>query len=308
MVNEMGCDLSISDCSHLLEVHLPHWEGLTYTSVKTEQSDLYQRWKRSPQRFAIPIREAALKRRRTPSRGKEFPVRNLYRQALDFWNQVRSHYQGDLVLAIAHGGSIRAAISTAIGLPPSHYHQLQQSNCGMSIVDVAWPDNSLLGWLQGINQTGHLAEALPKLKNGKTGLRVVAIPSHSDHADELRQWLTYLPIQHSWTDIHPASRALAERICTQVSPVSCNSLEDWSSKVRQAILPDTLATAAIVATPTNLAALLGAGLQLQSQLLPGASGFIPNTATILHFPNHNQPPILQSLSFIPPNPTKVRDE
>ncbi|MEM8715233.1 MAG: histidine phosphatase family protein [Cyanobacteria bacterium P01_A01_bin.3] len=312
---EMARELNLSNCSQLVEVNLPLWEGKTYASVKSEQAKLYQKWITSPQSVSFSLNGNAWPPAQTSQRIRRlFPLQELYRQAFDFWHNVRSHHCGELLLAVAHGGSIRAAISTAIGLLPQHYHQLQQSNCGISIVDVIWKQDTLLGWLQGINQTGHLAEALPKLKHGKTGLRIIAIPSHSDRLDPLQTWLNDLPIQYCWIDSHPASRQLARHVCPHLAPVICNRQEDWCDRIHRAISQDgmasdgmaldkiaagELATVAFVATPIHLATWLDSSLKLPSQSPLSASGFTPNTATILHVPSHDHLTIVQALNFIP---------
>ena len=130
----MACELNLSNCSQLVEVNLPLWEGKTDASVKSEQAKLYQRWITSPQSVPFSLNGNAWPPAQTSRRIRRlFPLRELYRQAFDFWHNVRSHHCGELLLAVAHGGSIRAAISTAIGLLPQRYHQLQQSNCGISM-------------------------------------------------------------------------------------------------------------------------------------------------------------------------------
>lgn len=70
---------------------------------------------------------------------------------------------------MAHGGTNRALISTAVGLNPEHYHSLQQSNCGISCLEFSSKHN--FGELKYLNVTSHLGETLPKLKAGKTGWR-----------------------------------------------------------------------------------------------------------------------------------------
>ena len=303
---EMGGDLDISSCLQLLEVNLLSWEGKTYASVQAEWPELYSIWKNNPQKFSLPLVTQTTSQppqRHSRHRFKQlFPLVELYRQAFDFWNFIRTRHCGDLLLAVAHGGSIRAAISTALGLPTQYYHQLQQSNCGISVVDVTWENTALLGWSHGINQTGHLGETLPKLKNGKTGLRVIAIPSDSDRVEKLRLWLTQVPIQHCWTDATPSSRALAKRLCPDMSPTICRTLEHWSATLHQAIPMQKigLATAVVVASPKTLATLFTTGLKKTSWSSLGAASFTLNTATILHFPHRHHPPVLQSFSFIPP--------
>ncbi|MEM9567608.1 MAG: histidine phosphatase family protein [Cyanobacteria bacterium P01_E01_bin.34] len=299
---ELEPGLKFADCSQLLEVNLPTWEGKTYTSVKTELAGLYQHWMTSPQDFSLSLNGGSeLQSKRSKLRRRSFPLQDLYGQASDFWNHIRSHHSGELLLAVAHAGSIRAAISTAIGLSPQYYHQLQQSNCGISVVDVTWENTILRGWSHGINQTGHLAETLPKLKHGKTGLRVIAIPSHSDRVEKLCLWLAKVPIQHCWADETPSSRSLAKRLCPNMSPTTCSSLGNWSTILHHALSMQKvgIATAVLITNPNTLTTLIRAGLNTTDWPSLGTASFAANTATVLHFANRDRPPVLQSLNFIP---------
>jgi hypothetical protein len=76
---------------------------------------------------------------------------------------------------VTHGGAARALIGTAIGMPPSRYHVLQQSNGGISLLEFGDAGSSS-GRLLAANVTDYQETRLPKMKEAKSGVRVVAIP------------------------------------------------------------------------------------------------------------------------------------
>jgi phosphoserine phosphatase len=139
----------------LTEIQMLDWQGLLYQEVKEKFIDAYNYWQNTPHLFTL--------------NGTLFPVREIFKQAQQFWQKVLDKHRGQTILIVAHGGTNRALISTAVGLNPEHYHSLQQSNCGISCLKFSSKHN--IGELKYLNVTSHLGETLPKLKAGKTGWR-----------------------------------------------------------------------------------------------------------------------------------------
>lgn len=139
----------------LTEISMSDWQGLFYQEVKEKFAEDYSCWQNTPHIFTF--------------NNTFFPVIELFKQAQQFWNKVLTKHRGQTILIVAHGGTNRALISTAVGLNPEHYHSLQQSNCGISCLEFASEHN--IGELKYLNVTNHLGETLPKLKAGKTGWR-----------------------------------------------------------------------------------------------------------------------------------------
>ncbi len=139
----------------LREIDLPDWQGLSYQLVREQQMEHYQIWKENPKDFQMRSR---------------YPVRDLFDRAREVWSQIRSNHQGQTVLIVSHGGTIQALIATAIGLDESVFHRMQQSNCGISILSFP-SDLNATAQIEALNHTQHLGEQLPKLKEGKKGLR-----------------------------------------------------------------------------------------------------------------------------------------
>lgn len=160
--------LTIDD--RLREIHLPGWEGLPFETARERFPGQFRVWKESPHLLELP------------SAGGEAgvpgtmlsPLKDLFAQARVFWREAAARYQGQTVLAVSHGGAIRAILSAALGLSAEEFQRLQQSNGGISALRVsgrARPRTRLLF----MNRTQHLGEFLPKTKEGKGGVRVLLL-------------------------------------------------------------------------------------------------------------------------------------
>jgi broad specificity phosphatase PhoE len=131
----------------LRENHLPNWEGLAFQYVRETFPETYQLWKQHPHKFWIQI----------DSKTRFYPALDLYERVQEFWQEVLPHHVGQTLLVVAHGGTNRALISTALGISPEYYHCFQQSNCGISILNFS--DGSLAsGELEAMNLNYHLRE------------------------------------------------------------------------------------------------------------------------------------------------------
>ena len=140
----------------LTEIGMSNWQGLFYQEAKDKFPEAYKCWKNTPHLFNF--------------NNTSFPVLELFNQAHNFWQEVLNKHRGKTILVVAHSGTNRALISTAIGLHPEYYHSIQQSNCGISCLE--FPSNlNQYAKLNYLNVTDHLGENLPKLKAGKTGWR-----------------------------------------------------------------------------------------------------------------------------------------
>ena len=139
----------------LTEICMSDWQGLSYQEVKEQYPDAYKCWQSTPHLFTC--------------NQINYPVLDLFKQAKAFWQSILNQHCGQTILIVAHGGTNRALISTAIGSNPQNYHSWQQSNCGISCLEFPVGNNP--GKLKYLNVTHHLGETLPKLKAGKTGWR-----------------------------------------------------------------------------------------------------------------------------------------
>ncbi|MBD2099935.1 histidine phosphatase family protein [Leptolyngbya sp. FACHB-261] len=142
----------------LYEVNLPEWENLNHQAVREKYPDQYRLWHEEPHRLEM---------------GNRFPILDLMVQARDFWQQMLVQHPGETVLLVGHSGINRALISTAVGLEPDRYHALQQSNCGISVLNVSEEGRCVI---ESLNLTGHLGGSpLPKFKPNHQGPRLLLV-------------------------------------------------------------------------------------------------------------------------------------
>ncbi|PSB40690.1 histidine phosphatase family protein, partial [Chamaesiphon polymorphus] len=148
----------------LLEIDLPLWETLFNQEVREKYAEQYQAWKQRPHQLKMTLPQA------DGSEREFFPVLALYEQATNFWQSILPQHQGQTILIVAHNGINRALISTALGIKPELYHSIQQSNCGISVLNFSgdWGDRVQL---ESLNQTSHLGQKLPTLRPQNQGPR-----------------------------------------------------------------------------------------------------------------------------------------
>jgi phosphoserine phosphatase len=162
---EKSASIDISE--HLVEVDLPLWERMLSVEVKEKFPEDYSIWKKRPHELRMVINDGQ-------GAAEHFPVLALYAQAKEFWQEILSRHQGETILIVGHNGINRALISTALGIPPSGYHGLQQSNCGISVLNFAGGLGEPVQ-LESMNQTQHLGDTLPSLRPDHQGFRLLLV-------------------------------------------------------------------------------------------------------------------------------------
>ncbi len=164
--------LEQQDClktdDRLLEIDLPLWETMLNQEVREKYADEYRAWKERPHELKMLLPQA------DGSQQEFFPVLALYEQAKTFWQGILPQHQGQTILIVAHNGINRALISTALGIPPHLYHSIQQSNCGVTVLNFSggWGENVQL---ESLNQTSHLGHKLPTFRPPNQGPRFLLI-------------------------------------------------------------------------------------------------------------------------------------
>lgn len=274
----------------LQEVKMAAWEGLPYAYVRENFPQEYACWKQTPHLFAFPSMDNSAQ--------KFYPLQDLYRQAKLLLTDIVTKHCGQTVLIVAHGGPNRALISTGIGLAAEKYQSLQQSNCGISCLE--FPSNSMQGKLKLLNVTNHLAEYLPKLKEGKTGLRWLLVSNRVKNNQQLQKYLDLAAINLIISDRHSASQQLAT-LCKQQLPSAVhlsihdrNFLDFWHHNLLQkqqqmARTASKLITGLIVAEESSLQNIARKIFQTQLDLSSN------NSFSVIHYPQINHHPILQGL-------------
>jgi probable phosphoglycerate mutase len=152
---------------NLMEIDLPLWENLLKQDVKEKFPQDYQCWKERPHELRMLVPDGNGVR-------EHFPVLALYRQAELFWQELLPKHPGATVLIVAHNGINRALIGTALGMSPARYHSIQQSNCGVTVLNFAG------GWgeplqLESLNLTSHVGDIIPKHRPGHNGPRFLLV-------------------------------------------------------------------------------------------------------------------------------------
>jgi phosphoserine phosphatase len=163
-IASMGADLTPIADPDLLEIDLPPWEGWLQAEVKEKYPTEYQTWKQHPEQLQLLRQD-----------GTAFnPVLSLYAQATKFWQKTLPKHDGKTILIVAHNGINRSLISTALGIPADRYHSIQQSNCGITVLNFTgnWGDAVQL---ESLNQLAHLGDPLPTLRPRHAGPRFLLV-------------------------------------------------------------------------------------------------------------------------------------
>lgn len=276
----------------LKEVDLPDWAGLPYQYVRESMAADYRCWTEHPHRFEM-----------NGPQGVRRPVQDLYDQAHQFWQQILPRHVGQTLLVVSHGGTIRALMGTALGLSCRHFHTLQQSNCGISVLHFSEQGNP--AHLEAMNDTSHLGEALPKLKAGRQGLRLLMVPSEEHHLQIVQSLRTLLCPQDLSFSVSQGDRAqllskaiLSEHPQTVQLHIQSSDFHHWLQTLnRRQPSGQSIMTGLLVA-PSHLlqqmiSHIMGAEQVLQ---LPQLSGRV----SVVHCPTTQPAPILQAMNFVGP--------
>jgi phosphoserine phosphatase len=269
----------------LTEISMSDWQGLFYQEVKEKFSETYSCWQNTPHLFTF--------------NNTFFPVIELFKQAQQFWQVVLNKHRGETILIVAHGGTNRALISTALGLNPEYYHSLQQSNCGISCLEFSLEDN--FGELKYLNVTSHLGETLPKLKAGKTGWRWLLLSKANAKNTDEYSYVTRLINSNSINLLlteHSVSKYPIEELAVQYKiphlSLAQNHFLDWQQTIIQQknyffnSEKVSLNTGLIVASDKLLAQILHTTLNINTLN-------IADNLAIIHYPQNHSYSILQGV-------------
>lgn len=167
IVSGLDSSVTLQPDEQLMEIDLPIWENLFKEDVKANYPEEYRFWKDKPHELRMQIPTETGTR-------EHYPVLAIYQQAKEFWQKLLSKHQGDTVVTVAHNGINRALIATALGMSPSRYHSIQQSNCGITVINFAgdWGEGVQL---ESLNLTAPVGENLPKVRPGHRGPRLLLV-------------------------------------------------------------------------------------------------------------------------------------
>ncbi len=172
----------------LRELELPGWEGQTYEAVRAGQSEDLSRFRESPASFQLSQADGS----------GVWPVLELEKRVQAMLDRLVREHCGGNILLVTHGGPARILLLAALGLDLSYFHAVQQSHAGLSLISVTASTNQMR--LELLNETHHTGELLPKLKEGKSGLRLLLAAADTSTVNDpkdgarLTRFLDNLPI------------------------------------------------------------------------------------------------------------------
>ncbi|MCC3424375.1 MAG: histidine phosphatase family protein [Microcoleus sp. PH2017_01_SCD_O_A] len=158
----------------LMEIDLPLWEGMLRQEAIDQFPEAYQQWQQHPDKFSmkIPSPEGEI---------EHFPVLAVFASARKFWEELLSRHTSGTILVVGHNGINRALIATASEIAPDYYQSIQQSNCGISVINLGSADeqtesnNKIAVQLESLNLTAHTGEIFPKPRDGHSGPRLLLV-------------------------------------------------------------------------------------------------------------------------------------
>lgn len=154
---------ALQPTEQLMEIDLPLWSEMKKEEVISKFPDDYRFWKERPQDFKMIIE------------GREYyPVRSLYQQAQDFWRETIVKHRDATILITAHNGINRCLIMSAIGIDIDRYHDIQQSNCCINILNFTGDFGDPVQ-LESLNQTSHLGIPIPPVRPFHSGPRLLLV-------------------------------------------------------------------------------------------------------------------------------------
>ncbi len=154
---------ALQPTEQLMEIDLCLWSEMKKEEVISKFPDDYRFWKERPQDFKMIIE------------GREYyPVRSLYQQAQNFWRETIVKHQDATILITAHNGINRCLIMSAIGIDIDRYHDIQQSNCCINILNFTGGFGDPVQ-LESLNQTSHLGIPIPPVRPFHSGPRLLLV-------------------------------------------------------------------------------------------------------------------------------------
>lgn len=316
-VNDRIRQLKIQTHPHLKEVDLPEWQGLSFQYVRENFAEDYRIWKENPHQFSTSVKEvekistskkiniATLKKELERPSEIRYPVLNLHQYAEEFWQEILSRHAGETILIVSHGGTIRALINTALGIKSDRFHYLQQSNCGISILefDSLQPRTARL---ESLNLTTHLGEILPKLKEGKSGKRLLLINAEdikNENIQLLGRSLYQTPIDFCLTNSCDRPQRMTQLLFGERDSLTFHLqtsqkhfLQMWHQTVKnQSFQDSSLLTGLAIASRNTLQSSLAEILGITSN--SSQLNLRKETISVLYYPLSTNHPILQTLNL-----------
>jgi probable phosphoglycerate mutase len=285
---------------HLKETKLPQWEGLPFGVVQEQFQEDYQCWKRRPHEFRMKI---------APDTSNQptdfFPALELYHRIERFWQEILPQHPGKNLLVVSHGGTNRALISTALGVSAAHYHSIEQSNCGVNILNFT--DSSLKSAkIEVINHISHVGETIPPVSSNH-GLRLLLVPSKTHYppqVEHLAQLLKDIKIDFSISDRQETSLSISQRILqhhpnsVDLQVLQNNFLQIWQETINNHnwFQGTKLTTGLVITGDLQIQHFLAQVLGMKSEQLSRLN-LHSGTLSAIYYPSLAYPPTIQGVNI-----------
>ena len=148
----------------LLEIDLSEWESMLASEVKEKFPEKYHSWQNQPDQFQL---------------GDRYCILELFEQAKALWAEILSKHQGKTILLVGHSAINRALICSAIGISLNLYHNIQQVNCAISVLNFQGSNIADGVQLESLNLASHLesisGSPFPPVKRNRNGSRLLLV-------------------------------------------------------------------------------------------------------------------------------------
>jgi len=291
------CKITFETDARLREIELYQWEGLPLEEISRRFPEQYRDWRLRPGEFRMQLANNHV----------QYPVRSLYDRVRLFWNYLLTAYAGKSILLVSHGGTIRALIASALGLGAGHFHSFQQSNCGVS--RLRFGSDSQPARLDLLNDTAHLGERLPKLKEGRRGVRLLLMPVGDPSGADIGHLAAALEgiVIDKFLVVVSTARTVASQLlaypdsCRVVSEATADTVVD---QVLHYDSGDHLRHVAILGPLAVLRRTLRRQLGISDRAAESLD-LRPFEITSVHCPRNLAPPVLQTVNMLKSVPILV---
>ena len=137
----------LNETPRLREYHKGIFEGMTLTEIQTQFPDEYPKYLEKDLSYA-------------PEGGET--TRDVSTRMASIFQEIKAEHLDETVLVVSHGGALRAAMVSLLGMPLEGNWSFVFGNCGLTMVDT-FADNAVL---RLFNDTSHLNGTVHHGMNG----------------------------------------------------------------------------------------------------------------------------------------------
>ena len=130
-------NVDLNETPRLREYHKGIFEGMTLTEIQTQFPDEYPKYLEKDLSYA-------------PEGGET--TRDVSTRMASIFQEIKAKHLDETVLVVSHGGALRAAMVSLLGMPLEGNWSFVFGNCGLTMVDT-FADNAVL---RLFNDTSHI--------------------------------------------------------------------------------------------------------------------------------------------------------